>query len=73
MYTICAIISAVFFLLGFLQAKFTKEKTDLKKLFKQTVVVFVSSLAGITIMQQMKSSTSSTGVHTEAFTNNPDF
>lgn len=73
MYTICAIISAVFFLLGLLQAKFTREKTDLKKLIKQTIVVFASSLAGITITQQMNSSSSSTVTSTEAFTNNPDF
>ena len=73
MYTIGAIISAVFFLLGLLQAKFSKEKADLKKLIKQTIVVFVSSLAGITLAQQMNSSNGSTTKTPNVFIDNPNF
>ena len=73
MYTIGAIISVVFFLLGLLQAKFSKEKTDLKKLIKQTIVVFVSSLAGITIAKQMNSSSGSTTKTPNVFIDTPNF
>jgi len=73
MYTVGAIISAVFFVLGLLQAKFSKENPELKKLIKQTVVVFVSSLAGITIMQQMTSSSGSTTKTPNVFIDNPNF
>lgn len=73
MYTVGAIISAVFFLFGILQAKFSKEKADLKKLVKQTIVVFVSSLAGITIMQQMTSSNGSVSKTPNVFIDNPNF
>ena len=73
MYTLGAIISAVFFLLCLLQAKFSKEKVDLKKLIKQTIVVFVSSLAGITITQQISSSNGSTAKTPNVFIDNPNF
>jgi hypothetical protein len=73
MYTVGAIISGVFFLLGLLQSKFSKEKTDLKKLIKQTIVVFVSSLVGITIAQQMSSSNGSSTKTPSVFIDNPNF
>jgi len=71
MYKVSAIISTVFFVLGLLQAKFLKEKVDLKKLIKQTISVFISCLAGITIMQQMTSSINSKTDTTNVFTDNP--
>ena len=74
-------ISFVYFVIRFIQIKQSKddEKPSIKSVMKDTLVIFISSILGITLMEQLSpflnesKSVGGGGGKSPAFTDNPNF
>jgi hypothetical protein len=73
-FIISIIISIIYFLIKFLEIKFTskEEHKSLKDIFKDTLVVYFGSIAGLYIVEQISPIIESGGP-IEVFTDNPNF
>ena len=68
-----AIISVIYFLLKFIEMRFiVKENKPLKILFRDTLVVYIGSILGLSIYSQFND-LSSIESQPEVFTNDPSF
>lgn len=74
-------ISFVYFVIRFIQIKQSKddEKPSIKSVMKDTLVIFISSILGITLMEQLSpflnesKSAGGGGGKSPVFTDNPNF
>tara|TARA_X000000950_G_scaffold84982_1_gene106974 strand:+ start:307 stop:540 length:234 start_codon:yes stop_codon:yes gene_type:complete len=67
------IISVIYFLLKFIEMRFiVKENKPLKLLFRDTLVVYIGSILGLSIYSQFNN-LSSIESQPEVFTNDPSF
>lgn len=68
-----AVISVIYFLLKFIEMRFiVKENKPLKSLFRDTLVVYIGSILGLSIYSQFND-LSSIQSQPEVFTNDPSF
>jgi len=76
-FVVAAIISVIFFIVKFLEMRFVdKESKPLKLLVRDTLVVYVSIIAGNFVYEQVTPAISENVVGTSApiaFTDNPPF
>tara|TARA_B100001063_G_C16514798_1_gene428671 strand:- start:104 stop:337 length:234 start_codon:yes stop_codon:yes gene_type:complete len=67
------IISVIYFLLKFIEMRFiVKENKPLKLLFRDTLVVYIGSILGLSVYSQFNE-LSSVAAQPEVFTNDPSF
>lgn len=67
------IISVIYFLLKFIEMRFiVKENKPLKMLFRDTLVVYIGSILGLSVYSQFNE-LSSISTQPEVFTNDPSF
>jgi hypothetical protein len=77
MFIIAAIISVVYFIVKFVEMRFlTKDNKPLKLLFRDAIIVYLSTVMGLFLVDQLKlvkKSLSENAESTRVFTDNPDF
>tara|TARA_X000000368_G_C22438807_1_gene453756 strand:- start:271 stop:504 length:234 start_codon:yes stop_codon:yes gene_type:complete len=67
------IISVIYFLLKFIEMRFiVKENKPLKLLFRDTLVVYIGSILGLSVYSQFNE-LSTVAAQPEVFTNDPSF
>lgn len=72
-FLIALIISVIYVVFKFLEMRYiVKKDIPLKLLFRDTLLVYVSSVMGLFVIHQIQD-TSITKKQTTAFTDNPDF
>lgn len=68
------LISGIFLLFKFFEMKFiTKQDRPIKKLFKETITVYISCLIGFFIFSQIEPIATSSYSTPNVFVNEPDF
>ena len=73
-YLYASVIAICYVVFNILEMRFiTDEATPLKTVFKNTLIVFFSSLCGFYIISNYKPSDVSVNKPTEIFTGNPEF
>lgn len=77
-FILSGIIAVVFFIIKFLEMRFIEKETKpLKILFRDTIIVYISSILGFLLNTQLKPIIQNGGVITPAypavFTDNPSF
>lgn len=74
-YLYSSVISVIYVIISILETRFsnTTEAKPLKEVFKNTMVVFFSSLCGFYILSNVNYSDIHQGAPTEIFTGNPEF
>ena len=77
MFIIATIISVVYFIVKFIEMRFlTKDKKPLKTLFREAIIVNLSTLMGLFLVEQLKIAKKSMNENvdsTNVFTDKPDF
>lgn len=73
-YLYLTVIAVCYVVFNILEMRFiTDEATPLKTVFKNTLIVFFSSLCGFYVMSNYKSVDTAVAKPTEIFTGNPEF
>jgi hypothetical protein len=69
---ICSVVAFLFLLFKFIEMRFIeKENKPLKTIVKDTLIVFISTFVGITVIEQFPNITEES--QASVFTNKPDF